>query len=124
MPLMNNTVPPTKAFSPSGLFPMEMAAPLKQPCAPVSPSLSPSIKVTRYLLSTPKGWIADHSKKPPELTSYYTQDHSLALSYATVRAAMERATAIKDLEPDVQIMTLELTCDPTTYPFGWEVAND
>ena len=98
--------------------------PLKQPCVPASQFLSPSIKVTRYLLSTPKGWIADHSKKPPELISYYTQDHALALSYATVQAAMDRALAIKDLEPDIQIMTLELTCDPTTYPFGWEVAND
>ena len=124
MPLMNNTDAPTKAFSPSVSFPMEMAAPLKQPCAPASPSLNPSIRVTRYLLATPKGWIADHSKKPPELISYYTQDHALALSYATVQAAMDRALAIKDLEPDIQIMTLELACDPTTYPFGWEVAND
>jgi len=124
MPLMNNTVPPTKAFSPSVSFPMEMAAPLKQPCAPASQFSNPSIRVTRYLLATPKGLIADHSKKPPELVSYYTQDHALALSYATVQAAMERATAIKDLEPDVQIMTLELTCDSSTYPFGWEVAND
>ena len=101
-----------------------MVVPLKQPCAPASPSSNPSIRVTRYLLATPKGWIADHTKKPPELTSYYTQDHALALSYATVKAAMERAEALKDLEPDIQIMTLELTCDPTTYPFGWEVAND
>jgi hypothetical protein len=124
MPLMNNTVPPTKAFSPSVSFPMGMAAPLKQLCAPASPSLNPSIKVTRYLLSTPKGWIADHSKKPPEQVSHYTQDHALALSYATVQAAMQRAEAINDLEPDIQIMTLELTCDPATYPFGWEVAND
>jgi hypothetical protein len=124
MPLMNNTAPPTKAFSPSVSFPMGMAAPLKQPCDLASPSLSPSIKVTRYLLSTPKGWIADHSKRPPELTSLYTENHALALSYATVQAAMQRAQAITDIEPDVQIMTLELTCDPTTYPFGWEVAND
>lgn len=103
---------------------MEMAAPLKQPCAPVSQSLNPSIKVTHYLLATPKGWIADHTKKPPETTSHYTNDYQLALSYTTVRAAMERAKAIKDLEPDIQIMTLELTCDPASYPFGWEVAND
>ena len=121
---MNNTVPPTKPFSPSVLSPTEMVVPSKQPCAPASPFSSPSIRVTRYLLATPKGWIADHTKKPPELTSCYTQDHALALSYATVKAAMERAQALKDLEPDIQIMTLELTCDPTTYPFGWEVAND
>ena len=124
MPLMNNTVPPTKAFSPSVSFPMEMVEPLKQPCAPASQSSNPSIRVTRFLLSTPKGLIADHSKKPPELTSFYTENHAFALSYATVQAAMDRALAIKDLEPDIQIMTLELTCDPTTYPFGWEVAND
>jgi len=124
MPLMNNTAPQTKPFLPSVSSLMGMAAPLKQPCDLASPSLLPSIKTTRYLLGTPKGWIADHSKKPPELTSHYTQDHALALSYATVRAAMERATAIKDLEPDIQIMSLELTCDPATYPFGWEVAND
>lgn len=124
MPLMNNTVPPTKVFSPSVSFPMEMVEPLRQPCARASQSSNPLIKVTRYLLSTPKGWIADHSKKPRELISYYTKDHALALSYATVQAAMDRALAIKDLEPDIQIMTLELTCDPTTYPFGWEVAND
>jgi hypothetical protein len=68
--------------------------------------------------------IADHTRKPPESTSYYTNDHQLALSYTTIRAAMERAQAIKDLEPDIQIMTLELTCDPASYPFGWEVAND
>ena len=103
---------------------MEMAAPLKQPCVPASQSSNPSIRVTRFLLSTPKGLIADHSKKPPELTSLYTENHAFALSYATVQAAMDRALAIKDLEPDIQIMTLELTCDPTTYPFGWEVAND
>lgn len=124
MPLMNNTDLPTNVFSPNASSLMEMAAPLKQPCDLASPSLSPSIKVTRYLLSTPKGWIADHSKRPPELTSLYTEDHALALSYATLLAAMERAAAIKDLEPDVHIMSLVLTCDPTTYPFGWEVAND
>jgi len=124
MPLMNNTVPPTKAFSLKNLLPTEMVAPLKQPCVPALQSLNPSIKVTRYLLATPKGWIADHSKKPPEITSYYTQDYALALSYTTVQAAMERAKAITDIEPDIQVMTLEMTCDPSTYPFGWEVAND
>jgi hypothetical protein len=124
MPLMNSTDTPTKAFSPSVLSPMGMAAPLKQPCAPVSPYLNPLIKVTRYLLATPKGWIADHKKKPPEETSFYTNRQELALSYPTVQAAMQRAKAIKDLEPDIQIMTLELTCDPTTSPVGWEVAND
>jgi hypothetical protein len=124
MPLMNNTDAPTKASSLNASFPMGMAAPLKQPCAPVSPSLNPSIKVTRYLLATPKGWIADHTKKPPELTSFYTQDHALALSYPTVQAAMQRAEAITDLEPDIQIMTLELTCDPSTNPFGWGAAHD
>jgi hypothetical protein len=124
MPLMTNTESPTNAFLHSDSFPMEMVAPLKQHCAPVSRFSSPLITVNRYLLSTPQGWIADHSKKPPELTSHYTKDHALALSYATVQAAMERALAIKDLEPDIEIMTLELTCDPATYPFGWEVAND
>jgi hypothetical protein len=124
MPLMNSTDLPTNAFSPSASFPMEMVAPLKQPCAHASQSLNPSIRITRYLLATPKGWIADHSKKPPELISYYTRDYALALSYTTIQAAMSRAQSIKDIEPDIQIMTLELSCDPSTYPFGWEVAND
>ena len=58
------------------------------------------------------------------MTSFYTQDHAIALSYTTVQAAMSRAEAIKDLEPDIQIMTLELSCDPSNYPFGWELAHD
>jgi hypothetical protein len=124
MQLMNNTDLPTKVFLPNASSLMEMAVPLKQPCDPVSPFLSPSIRITRYLLATPKGWIADHSKKPPEMTSFYTQDHAIALSYTTVQAAMSRAEAIKDLEPDIQIMTLELSCDPSNYPFGWELAHD
>jgi hypothetical protein len=121
---MNNTEPPTKPFSPSVSSPMEMVAPLKQPCAPASQSSNHLIRVTRYLLATPKGWIADHSKKPPEQISFYTKSHDMALSYTTVQAAMARAQAIQDIEPDIQIMTLELTCDPGEYPFGWHVAHD
>jgi hypothetical protein len=103
---------------------MEMAAPLKQHCAPASQSLNPSIRVTRYLLATPKGWIADHRKKSPEDPDPYTKRYEEAVSYSTVQVAMERAQTIKELEPDVTIMTLELSCDPSTYPFGWEVASD
>jgi hypothetical protein len=76
------------------------------------------------LLATPKGWIADYSKKPPEDDSAFTTKYQHALSYTTVQAAMERARAISGIQPDVQVMTLELTCDPSTYPFGWEVASD
>jgi hypothetical protein len=66
----------------------------------------------------------DHSKKPADLSGHYTQRYELALSYATHDAAAERANLIQDLEPDITVMSVELICDASTYPFGWRGADD
>lgn len=117
---MTNTKSPTAISLPSGLSPMEMPAPLNKPFGQPLPSWSRTLYRTRYLLATPAGWIADQSKTLPKHASPYTLRHEQALSYATHEAATRRAKALQELEPEIEVMPIELFCNPALYPFGWQ----
>lgn len=121
---MTNTKSPTAISLPSGLSPMEMPAPLNKPFGQPLPSWSRTLYRTRYLLATPAGWIADQSKTLPKQASRYTVRHEQALSFATHEAATQRAKALKELEPEIMVMPIELHCDPAFYPLRWQKADD
>ena len=97
---------------------------LKQPLEPASPSSNRLIRQTLYLLATPAGWIADHSKKPASHQSFYTDRYELALSFTCFEAATMRAKAILDIEPAVTITPLEVLRPACSYPLNWSVTYD
>lgn len=121
---MINTKSPTDSSSLSALFPMETPAQKRQHYAPALPSLSPLLHRTRYLLSTPNGWIADQSKKRANYRSPYTEQLGQALSFVSFDAATERARTIYKFEPQIKVTHIEVVCTPRSYPLGWTGADD
>lgn len=121
---MTNAKSPTDTSLPNALFPTGTPEPLNKPCALPLPSLNRTLSQTRFLLATPWGWIMDQSKRPLKSNACYTQRFELALSYVSHEAAVQRAKALRDVEPGITVMPLQLICQVSNYPFGWQAEHD